>query len=161
MRWKFLRELRLQLPGARHRRRAGGRRRRQSDNELAPLSETVAQGPHGAAVQLHQTLDQRQSDAEAAAGAFLGTLGLNERLEDPRQELGSDPRSGVFDAENHVIPVAPRDDPDPPSHLGVLDGVREQIGDDLLEANVVGEQSYGAVREVHRQHLLPLFDHQA
>ena len=50
-------------------------------------------------MQSDQVLDQRQADAEAAAGAIGALPTLHEQIEDARQQIGIDALAVVADAD--------------------------------------------------------------
>ena len=63
---------------------------------------------HRAAVHLDDPLDERQADAEAAARASAGAIGLPEHVEHARQHLGMDADAGVADADHRLVALAAR-----------------------------------------------------
>src|SRR3954469_17745768 len=58
---------------------------------------TVAPGGHGAAMELHEVLDDRETKAEARRLAVCPRVLLPETLEDERQERRRDATPVVFD----------------------------------------------------------------
>jgi hypothetical protein len=115
-RWAHRRQRRLQLERA-----------RQRDHELAAAAEALGEGEHLAAVQLHQPLDQRQPDAEAADGAIDGLVGLREQLEHARQHLGAHADAVVAHADDRFVLVGAGSEADVTAAVGVLGGVVEQV----------------------------------
>jgi hypothetical protein len=53
-------------------------------------------------VQLHQTLNEREAQAQAAATAFNAVIGLRERLKDVFQHLRFNADTGVFNGEQRA-----------------------------------------------------------
>lgn len=104
----------------------------------------------GAAVRFHQILDQHQAEAAALVGAGAGAADPVEALEQARQLVRGDAGAGVGHGEPG--PVAGRGHP----HLGAagegeLQGVAEQVEDDLLPHLPVQGHRLGQRRAVHLQ----------
>ena len=74
---------------------------RETDDELAAFAETLAADFDVAAVQLKQSLDERQADAQPALRPFQGRLHLRKHLKQSGQMLGSDPNAGVLDQDHN------------------------------------------------------------
>ena len=106
---------------------------RQPNGECRPVVLAGARDAHRAAVQLDEVLHDRQPEAQAADRARRRGVRLPEAVEHVRQEFGLDPDAGVGDGDLDVrrsrAPARPR--PGRPS--GELDGVGEQVPDDLLQ----------------------------
>src|SRR5262245_2214485 len=68
-------------------RRAARRGEGQPDGELAPPAWAVARGRDHAAMELDEALGHGQSNAEPARRAVERAVGLDEELEDLRQDL--------------------------------------------------------------------------
>ena len=81
-------------------RRRGLRLQRQTEGEATAAARSRALGTHVAAVQFDQALDQRQTDAQAAAATVQALVRLTERLEDARQHLSIQADPGVADGED-------------------------------------------------------------
>ena len=65
-----------------------------------------AVAPDAAAMQLHQVLDQREPDAQAALRAVQRLVGLGEQVEDVRQEVRRDAGALVRDTAICSSPAA-------------------------------------------------------
>src|SRR5436190_1551248 len=66
------------------------RAQRKPDDELAALARPRAAAGNRAPVQLRQSLDQREADAEAALLAIECAIALYEQVEHARHEIGRD-----------------------------------------------------------------------
>ena len=89
----------------------------------------------GSAVQLDETSDERQADAEPALGAVQRALPLHEHVEDRWEQLRRNPDPGVLDREHGVVALHRRETREWSRPRGVyLIGVRDQVHEDLLEA---------------------------
>src|SRR6185295_6330631 len=128
---------------------------------LAPDAEPGSEGesaadcglrldPNSAAHQLDQTPRDREPEAGAAVLAGGRSVGLAERLEQPRRLLArhADPGVGDFDPELHFLTGAlgATDAHADPSVLGELDRVAQQVGQDLADPQRVTDQPRGHVR---------------
>jgi len=82
-------------------------------------------------MQLHQFLHQGQADAAALVAAALRACDPVEALEQPAQRLGRDPGAGVAHGEDGRSARDADADADFTDE-GELEGVREQVEDDLL-----------------------------
>src|SRR5262249_57806788 len=87
----------------------------------------------GAAEKLGKMADERQPDAEPALGARAAAVALSEPVEDERKQLPIDADAGVADHDLQVRVDAPKRDLDPASLRRELDGVHEEVPDDLLD----------------------------
>src|SRR6185369_4377222 len=91
---------------------------------------------HGAAKLFDDAADDEESEAQPVRLTVPDDA--LERLEDPSVELGSDPQAAVghLEAGTEALAVGarPNDDRAP---LSVLDGVGNQVGDDLIEARPI------------------------
>ena len=90
-----------------------------------------------AAVRVDQMLDDGEAEAEPAVGARRRPVGLPERLEDRSDEVRRYARSGVGDGELDEIVRAAQRQVHGAAFRRELDGVRQQIPDDLLEPRAV------------------------
>ena len=91
-----------------------------------------------AAVHFDDPLHEREADAEAAARAPAGAIGLAEHVEHPRQHLRVDAHAGVRDADHGLVAVAAEGDRDRLARLAVLCAVVQQVGEHLREPRAVG-----------------------
>ncbi|HSP96210.1 MAG TPA: hypothetical protein VL049_03045, partial [Candidatus Dormibacteraeota bacterium] len=80
------------------RRRLDTQPRRQPDDELGAPPDPLAASLDPAAVHLDDLLHQREADAQPAAGAIEGLVGLDEQIEHPRQQVGANADSGIAHA---------------------------------------------------------------
>src|SRR5262249_61565174 len=74
-----------------------------------------------------------QAHPQPAVLALGALLLLPEHLEDEREELGPDAGAVVTDPHHHRVAIAVEGDLDPPALLAELDGVREDVFEDLAE----------------------------
>ena len=111
---------------------------READDELAAPAHAVAGGGDAPAVQLDQAPDQGQADPQPPLAAVERAVGLGEQVEDAREQLRGDPDAGVADPDERLVPLAPGLERDPAPRLGVLGGVVQQVGEDLLQPGRVG-----------------------
>ena len=111
--------------------------------KVAPLSLAGALGPDGAAVHLDELLDDGEPQAEPAMPPGGGGVGLAEAVEDLGEELGPDADAGVDDADLDVRVDPLQEDLDPAALGRELDGVGEEVPDDLLEAGGVAGDGPG------------------
>ena len=109
-----------------------------------------ALGGDGAAVQLDQLLHQRQPDAAALVGAAPCVLDPVEPLEQPGHLLGGDARAGVPHPQLGGRPGLPQRDGDLALE-GELEGVGQEVEDDLLPHLPVHEDRLGQRRTVHHE----------
>ena len=104
---------------------------------------------HAAAVQLDEVPDQREADSQPSLAACAPALALTQSVEDIGQHVGRDALPGVADDDLDVRPNALELDLDSPILRGELDGVVQQVPDDLLQpAGVAADQQ--ARRLQHR-----------
>ena len=80
----------------------------------------------------------RERQSEPGALGLLPVARLLELLEDRFELLGSDPGAGVDDGDLHVSVSGAGRDVDPAVGRGELDGVGEEVEDDLADAALVG-----------------------
>src|SRR5207302_2388896 len=97
-----------------------------------------ARGLHGAAVPLDYVAYDRESEAEPAVLPRDRAIGLSKPVEDVRRDLGREAVAGVGDGEAEVVARARDAHLDASARGRELHGVREEIGDDLLETVGVG-----------------------
>src|SRR5262245_49336788 len=99
-------------------------------------------------MQFHQLLGDGESQPQPAVSAVEAALGLAERLEYERKEIGRDPRPGVGDDDFDVCAVATKRSDDPAVLARKLDGVRQKIPEDLLQPRGVCPEEAGERVEV-------------
>ena len=102
--------------------------------KVDPFPAPWAVDADGAAVKFDQLLHDGKPEAQAAMPAGRGGIRLAEAVKDVGQEFGLDAFAGVGDADFQVgiDPLAAAPGPARPGRE--LDGVGEQIPEDLLEA---------------------------
>ena len=107
--------------------------------KVEPRSGPALNASTRAAMQFDDVADDGEAESEAAAAPCGGRVGLAEAFEDVRQERRVDAAAGI--ADPHLDRrIAPLDrDLHPPTLGRELDRVREQIGDDLLQALLIAE----------------------
>lgn len=104
---------------------------RQVHNELAPLVCALAEGFDVAAVQGHETADQRQSDAESAFGTPREGIALKEGYEESGQHLAGNPDPVVAYPDLDLPVINACTHIDTPAGIGVLSRIGEQVGKNL------------------------------
>ena len=110
---------------------------RQAHRELAAPAQAQADGLHRASMQSHQLVYEREADAESATRHFR--VRLSEHLEYARQHFRRDALAGVFDVNDCVSIVKGRLHPDSASRRRVLDGVLDQVGENLEQPGRIGQ----------------------
>ena len=100
---------------------------------------------------LHDSLDDRQADAEAATRAPAGAIGLAEHVEDTRQHFRMDAHAAVPDAHHGVAALASDRDRDRLVRLAVLGAVVQEVGEYLGQPRAIGVDEHGAGRLVQRE----------
>ena len=96
-----------------------------------------------------------EAEAEASVGPRRAAVTLPEPLEEVRRGRVVESDSGVAHREPHAVAMAIEGDGHAPSRRGELDGVRDQIPDNLLEAAGIGSHRTDAPVEIdlHRDPL--------
>ena len=117
---------------------------------MLPFPSSLVEGEL-AAEQIDQIAADREAEAGSAVLASGGAVSLRERLEDRRLQLLLDPDAGIADgqrddraglAEALVAGLQPPSWRELQRHLAVvgeLEGVREQVVEDLAQAVSVGD----------------------
>src|SRR5262249_38803393 len=122
---------------------------RQDEDEAAAFADR-ALGPNFPAMQRHQLARDRQAEAGAAVLARVAAVDLAEALEDHLEVLGGNADAGVFDREAPVRragDVLFGDlDVDATAFRRELDGVAEQVDEDLRQLQAVGTKLERASR---------------
>jgi len=125
-----------------------GQRARQADGEACAASRTVALRGDGAAVQLREVMDDRQSESEASEAAGRTVIRLAEAIEDMRQEPRVDADAVV--AHPDLDRVARLHDRH--AHFAAraaeLHGVRQEVSDYLLQPRRVADDEGGSIAEI-------------
>ena len=134
---------------------------RHLNRELAARAGPTAAGFEGTAVQLDQSLGQRQPDAEAALRPLYRRSHLGEQPEDVRQMFGGDADAGVSHRDHCLAAPPLGGQPDVTGLLGVLGGVVQQVGEDLGQPDRVGAHHYRLGRQRHGQFVGRCFDERA
>ena len=116
---------------------------------MLPLAR-LALDPEAASHQRHQPRRDGQSQARAAVPARGRAVGLGEGLEDHGLLLGRNADARVLDAEVQADLVADpfllHDANDDLAVLGELDGVADQVDEDLGQPAGIADQRLGHVR---------------
>ena len=82
-------------------------------------------------MQLDQSLDEGEPDAEPADGSLSPAFHLRKHVEDPSQGLCRDSDPGVsYDHDDLVVP-SKGGEPDPAAPFGVFGAVGEQVTEHL------------------------------
>jgi hypothetical protein len=88
-------------------------------------------------VEVHEALHHGEAQAHATLGAIEAAIDLGEELEHAVEHLARNADAAVPNAQKGVIAIAVNVDAHRAALLGVLDGVADQVADDLLEAHPV------------------------
>src|SRR3989442_236225 len=104
---------------------------------------TLAVGTNGPPVHLHEVPDEREADSESRLRSRQRGIPLAKTVEDIWKQHGGDASSGVHDAKLHLGFRALEPHIDPAIRRRELDGVGEQVPDDLLEALGISEDAGG------------------
>ena len=107
---------------------------------------------------MNQAAHQRQADAQTAFGALQRRGRLREHLENLLEHLRRDSDPVVGDRDHGLIRFDSHAYLDCAARIGVLDGVAQQITDDLTQANLIGVHVYRLFRNPHRQLMTPRID---
>src|SRR5262249_61362705 len=95
-------------------------------------------------MQFHKRAPNRKPQPEAAMRTPRVAFELAESVEDKGEKLRLDPRAGVAHRDRNVRALAFKTDSDLPSSRRELDGVGQEVPDDLLQA--VGRSWHRASR---------------
>ena len=106
---------------------------RQANREDRPVPLAGAGRGDLAAVQFDERSHDGQAQPQPAARPVQRLPLLRKEIEDARQHFGLNADARVADLEQHVGPVNPAPDLDPAARLGVLGGVRDEVGEHLGE----------------------------
>src|SRR5213594_3758711 len=124
-----------------------GRDTGEPNDELAPAPGPFTECFDPATVQLHQPAHQRESHTEPTLRAVARALTLYGHVEHVREQIRRDADPGVSDADHCLILLAADANADRATGRGVLDRVREEICDDLVQSRQVGISPGPARRE--------------
>ena len=102
-----------------------------------------------AAVHRRQRLDERKPQPRAFLRAHMGAFGLFERLAQPLQIVLGDADAAVGDRDGDAHVAALDAQIDPAAARRELDGVGEQVDEDLLNRALVGEDVAAFARHRH------------
>ena len=91
-------------------------------------------------MQLDDRFDQRETDSESSTPAHQRCIDLRERIEDMRQKIRGNPDPRVANRHDEVTTRGPDRDLDPSVRRRELDGIGQEVTDDLLEPSRVGLQ---------------------
>ena len=93
--------------------------------------------------ELDEEADKREADAAAAAGTGTGFVSTVEAVEDEGQVLGGDAAAVVTDEEADLAVAGFAGQGDPAALGGVLDGIFDEVGEDLGSEFRVSFDEYG------------------
>src|SRR5262245_53462953 len=123
---------------------------RQVYREECSFSVPGAFGLNGSAMELYKMLSDGEADAETAVSARRCAIALNERLEYVRKKLAIDALAVIADAESNFRIIMLQGDLDAAVLRGELDGVANQVQENLPETSAITE-NLGSVLQVRRQ----------
>ena len=103
------------------------------DAEDAAKPFAAARGLDGTSVHLDQILDDCQAEAQPAVVTRRRCVTLAEALEDVRQDVGGNALTRVAHVDLHVAVDLAQHDLDAAAARRELDGVAQQVPDDLLQ----------------------------
>ena len=115
---------------------AGGTER-QRHEKLGAFAMTVTLGAHGAAMELDDPFDHRQSETEPPARPCKRLLALFERLEEATQQLGVEPDPTIAHADLNGRTGGAQRQRHLSARRGKLRRILEQVSDDLRETRRV------------------------
>ena len=113
---------------------------RESNDDLATAVQPVAPRLDRAAVQFDDRFDQREADSESSAPAHQRCIELREWIEDVRQKIRGNPDPHVANRQDELATLGPDRDLDPSVRRRELDGIGQEVTDDLLQPSRVGLQ---------------------
>src|SRR5215475_2035148 len=125
---------------------------RQGHSELAAAPRPVADGMHGPPMQLHESANQGEADADARGTCIV--LTPFEEVEDSLQSFSRNAHAVVAKPEDGLIAVNRQSAVDDSFSRGVTRGVLQQVGKDLLEAGGIPGDADRSVSEIHLQRVL-------
>ena len=96
---------------------------------------TLAVGLDCPAMHFDQLADQGEPDSEPPLAAFQRRFGLPEWFKDTGQDLRINADAVISHADQEVVFVDTRRQPDAPSSIRELRGVVQKIGDDLIQSH--------------------------
>ena len=131
---------------------------RQTNQELTPLTRSVALDLDVPSVHLDQILHQAQADTEPALRSGHRSLDLREHLEDRTQMGGGNADAGILHRHHHVAPLPLRRQVDATAVLAELGGVVEQVQKHLRQPGLIGVDEDRLCRQSHRQFVALFFD---
>ncbi len=100
-----------------------------------------------------------QADAESPLGPVDRPVGLDEQVEDVREQLGGDAVAGVGHPDDDLARLDPRADAERAAPAGVLGGVDQQVRHHLLETDGVGVDPDRLGSDVDLEDVPALLDH--
>ena len=121
---------------------------RQTHGDARALAEAAADVDL-AAVQADEALDDRQAETRPVLAAVIRCIGLEEGLAQARQVGLADADAVILDGDREIRPIAQRADGNGAATLGELDGVGNEVDQDLVEGAAVGRNVGQAVREAN------------
>src|SRR5690606_8532591 len=109
----------------------------ESHSELAPAAVTVASRADRAPVHLDERADERQPDAQPAAGVIERLTRLHEEIEDRFEQVRGDPGTVVADANDRSAVLPSGSQPDVATRRRILRRIAQQVDLHLLKAGGV------------------------
>ena len=113
--------------------------RRQPHAEFASLIAARASRRNAAAVKLHELLDQREAEPEAAIPGARARVALIEHLEDPGALGFRQTGAVVNDVHRDLAVLARNGQGDVAASRREFHRIVEQVGEDLRQAGAVGD----------------------
>ena len=115
------------------------------EHRAGPL--VLVRRPNLAAVQLDQIADERQPEPQPPRRSRRRRILLRESIEDPRQELGIDARAAVGHGQTRDVARRSTVSPTVAAPRRELDGVGEQVPDDLPKTGRITEHENRLIRD--------------
>ena len=107
---------------------------------------------------VHQRLDDREPEAQAAGMAIERLLALHEQIEHMAQQLGRDAAALVFDDDLHQAIAFAQAQRDAAVGRRELGGVAEQVAQHLRQAHRVADDPQRLARQVDLDRARTLFE---
>ena len=124
---------------------------RQPEGEARAAAQAFRVRAHPSAVQLRERTHNREPEPEPAVLPRRRAVGLPETVEDVRQKLGRDAYPRIRHLYQRLAAFGPHARRDAPALRRELDGVRQEVPDDLLKAERRTLHDDGARGEFDRE----------
>src|SRR5205085_1139087 len=131
--------------------RIGARMRARDANPERRAASRRAAHADLAAEQMRDLARQGETEARAFHVSLLRILQLREILKDPLLVVGSDTDARIAHLEGDAIALGEDDTESNLAALGELDGVRDEVAQDLRELSLVGAEREGGIDILERQ----------